>query len=101
MFDNSELASRNGTSATVSIGNWMAIDCINLLNLIPIVGSIAALVIFLVMAFGSSTAPSVKNRLLAYFVWALIQLLLCLVFLFAFGGLAFIMDYLGTSRISY
>ncbi|MEG0217934.1 MAG: hypothetical protein RR655_06415, partial [Raoultibacter sp.] len=69
MFDETQLAPQNGTSATITIKEWLLLDCVSLLNLIPILGSIACIVIYAIIAFGSSTAISMKNRVLASLVW--------------------------------
>jgi len=74
MFDESKLQMKNGVNAHVKIGDWMLVDCIGFLNIIPIVGSIAVLVIYLILAFGSKTAGPIKTRMQANFVWAAIIL---------------------------
>ncbi len=74
MFSENKLARKNGTAAAVKLGDWMALDCIGFLNLIPLLGSIAALVIYLVIAFSSKTSYSVKTRVRANFIWALIAI---------------------------
>lgn len=95
MFDESKLAASNGTSATVTIKDWLLYDCISLLNIIPIIGTIAALVIYAIIGFGSSAAPSMKNRVLASLVWLVICIVACIV-LFAGGILSLSMlDSLG------
>jgi hypothetical protein len=42
--------------------------------LIPIIGSIVLIVIYLVLLFGSKTAPSLKNRIIASLIWVGIAL---------------------------
>jgi len=90
MFDETKLAAQNGVSSTVSIKDWLLLDCIAFLNLIPVLGSIAAIIIYLIIAFGSSTSLSMKNRVLASIVWIVIWIIITLIFLFVFGGLALI-----------
>ncbi|MEG2933279.1 MAG: hypothetical protein RR842_06830 [Gordonibacter sp.] len=87
MFDETQLAPKNGTSATITIKEWLLLDCVSLLNIIPILGSIACIVIYAIIAFGSSTAISMKNRVLASLVWFAIWFVIALIFLFAMGGL--------------
>jgi hypothetical protein len=79
MFNDQDLAASRGTSATIGIGTWMAFDCLQLLNLIPILGSIVLLVILIVMACSEKTAPSIKNRILSYFIWVGISIALCII----------------------
>ena len=88
MFDESKLAPQNGVSATVSIKDWLLLDCIALLNIIPIVGSIVALILYIVIAFGSTTSVSMKNRVLASLLWLVIWTIVGLLVLFVFGGFA-------------
>lgn len=88
MFNEEKLGVQNGTSATVSIKDWLLLDLVGFLSIIPIIGSIAAIIIYLVIGFGSSTARSMKNRVLASLIWLAIWLVLGLLFLFVFGGLA-------------
>lgn len=87
MFDESKLSAANGSSATVSIKDWLLYDCINFLSIIPIVGTIAALVIYAIIGFGNSAAPSMKNRVLASFIWLVICIVVLIV-LFAGGILS-------------
>lgn len=101
MFDESRLAPQNGVSATVTIKDWLLLDCIGFLNIIPIVGSIVALVLYLVIGFGSTTAVSMKNRVLASLLWFVIWFVLGILFLFVFGGFAAIMTGIDAAARSY
>ena len=74
MFDESKLQMKNGVNAHVKIGDWMLVDCLGFLNIIPIVGSIAYIIIFFVLAFSSKTAGPIKTRFQANLVWAAISL---------------------------
>ena len=86
MFDEQRLASNNGNSATVSIKDWLLLDCLGFINLIPIIGTIAYIIIILVIAFGSSTTISLKNRILATMVWVIIGIVLSIILTIIFGG---------------
>jgi len=86
MFDEQRLAPQNGVSATVSIKDWIILDCIGFLNLIPILGNIAYIIIILVIAFGGSTAISLKNRVLATLIWVAIGIVISIVVTIFFGG---------------
>jgi len=86
MFDEQRLAPSNGSSATVSIKDWLLLDCIAFLNLIPIIGSLAYIIILLIIGLGTSTAVSLKNRVLATLVWMVIGIAVSILVLFLFGG---------------
>lgn len=88
MFNNAKLSEKNGTSATVSIWDWILLDLLSIINIVPIIGTIVWLIIYAVIAFGSKTSPSMKNRILANLAWFVIGLIIFLVYLFALGGMA-------------
>lgn len=94
MFDETKLADENGTSAAVSVKNWLVLDCIQFLNIIPIIGTIAALVILLIIAFGGKSAVSVKNRIIADLIWLVIAIV-AFFFFTMFGGMALLAAYAG------
>ena len=85
MFKDNELTMTNGTSSTISIGTWMKLDAIKLLGFIPIVGSLATLIIYCVILFGSETAPSIKNRMFATLIWMAIGLVVFGIMIAIFG----------------
>ena len=87
MFGEQALSHQNGKSATVGIREWLLLDCLSLLNIIPIVGSIAYIVIILVIGFGSSSAVSMKNRIIASLIWIAIWVILVVVIVLLFGSL--------------
>ncbi|MCL2806916.1 MAG: hypothetical protein FWD27_01920 [Coriobacteriia bacterium] len=93
MFKEQKLSGQNGNSATVSIKNWLLLDCLAFLNLIPIIGSVAYIVIILIIGFGTKTAISLKNRVIAALIWAGIWIVLTFIFSLLFG--ATIMDMVG------
>ena len=70
IFSEDKMKRLNGVSAKITIGDWMKTDCISLLNFIPFFGSIAALVLYCILAFSSKTAASIKSRYLANLIWA-------------------------------
>ena len=74
MFNDNQLREKNGTSATISVGNWLGLDAIGFLTMIPIVGAIAAIIIYIVMLCSTETAPSIKNRIIACIIWSAIGL---------------------------
>ena len=79
LLSENKLKRLNGVSAKVTIGDWLRTDCISLLNLIPFFGSIAALVLYCILAFSSKTAVSLKTRYQANLIWAGIVLALYIV----------------------
>ncbi len=90
MFKNNELESANGSTATITVGTWMKFDAIRILGVIPFVGWLAVLIIYCVILFGSETAPSIKNRMIADLIWIAIGLAICgvLIAIFGIGALA-------------
>jgi len=86
MFDERKLAPINGYSATVGIKDWLLLDLLSLLNLIPIIGSIIYIILILVIGFGSTTALSLKNRILATLIWMAIWIVLGILIGIFFGG---------------
>ena len=86
LFNENKLSRKNGQSATVKIGDWMKADCFGFLNLIPIFGSIAYIVILFYLAFSSKTAKSMKNRYIASLIWAAIALVVSIVLAIALGA---------------
>lgn len=70
IFSENKMKRLNGVSAKITIGDWLKTDCISLLNFIPFFGSIAALVLYCILAFSSKTAASIKSRYLANLIWA-------------------------------
>lgn len=79
VFNDEDLSYRNGDSSTVSVTDWLLLDAIMLLNLIPIVGSIAAIAVYVVIASTRATAPSVQTRIIVNFIWLGVWLILVLI----------------------
>lgn len=79
IFDNTKIADENGTSATVGLKQWFILDCIMFLNIIPVLGSLAALAIYLVLAFGNRAAPSMRYRIMASLIWCVIAIILIVI----------------------
>ena len=80
LFNNASLSWRNGDSATVSVGDWLLLDVIGFLNLIPIVGTVACLVLYIVIAANRETAPSVQNRIIVSLIWLGVWVFVILLF---------------------
>lgn len=75
LFDNEKLSYRNGDSATVGIGDWLGFDLIGVLCVIPFVGAIIAIVLYIVIAATRATSPTIQNRIIADLIWCGIALL--------------------------
>lgn len=73
------LWNKNGGSASVIVKDWLKLDCVMLLSIVPIIGTIAAIVIYIILAFHQSTAVSIKSRIQANLVWMLISLIISLI----------------------
>lgn len=79
-FAENKLARQNGLSARVTLGDWLKIDCIGLLGVVvPGLGSLAAIIIYCIMAFGSKTAVSVRSRIIADLIWSGIGLVISII----------------------
>lgn len=88
LFNGYDLGFKNGESATVSVGDWVKFGLLGLLNLVPIVGSLALLVIYIMLAANKDTAPSLRNACIAGFILAGVAIALAAVlFVVAFGVL--------------
>lgn len=88
LFNGYDLAFKNGESATVSVGDWVKFGLLGLLNLVPIVGSLALLVIYVMLAVNRDTAPSMRNACIAGFILAGVAIaLMTVLFVVAFGVL--------------
>lgn len=70
----------NGPSASITTKDWMKLDCIQFLSIIPVLGTIAAIVIYIILALNNETPKSMKTRLRANIIWALISLILVITF---------------------
>lgn len=73
------LWNKNGGSATMIVKDWMKLDCVMLLSVVPIIGTIAAIIIYVVLGFHRDTATSIKSRIQANLVWLLIFLIISLI----------------------
>ena len=80
IMNNPDLSYKNGDSATIGISDWLILDAISFLNIIPIAGTVACLVIYIVIAAKYETAPSVKNRIIASLVWLGVWIFVFLLF---------------------
>lgn len=88
LFDEVSLSVKNGQSATVSKTDWIKLALLSLLNVIPIVGSIAYLVVLIVLAANHDVAPSVRNYVVAGFIVAGVALALGIVLAIATFAIA-------------
>lgn len=73
------LWNKNGGSATIYVKDWMKLDCIMLLSIIPIIGTIAAIIIYVILGFHQGTAASIKSRIQANLAWLMIILIMSLI----------------------
>ena len=81
MFDDERMADRNGVSATVSVRDWFLFDLLSLLNLIPIVGPLALIGIYIALACVRGTAPSVASRVIMSLIWIAVEVVIVAVVL--------------------
>lgn len=73
-FNDEKLAFKNGDSSTLSVGDWFLFSLLGLLNLVPIAGTIAYVVLLVVIAVNKETAPTLKNFIVVLFIWLLVGL---------------------------
>lgn len=101
IFNDERLAERNGDSCTVSLRDWMLLGCLNLLALIPIIGALALIVLYIVLAANDGTSPSVRNYLVAALIWTAIWLVVAVVLLLLYAaGVIDLSGLLGTTSTS-
>lgn len=62
-FSDEEVSARNGCSATIGMKEWLAIWALNFVSVIPIIGFIVYLIIFIKLGWGEGTAPSLANQI--------------------------------------
>ena len=79
-FSEAKMSRLNGQSANIKLGDWMKADCLFLLNFIPGIGSLVALIVFCILAFSSKTAKSMKTRYQADLIWSGVFLVLFILF---------------------
>ena len=92
LFGENKMLRRNGASAHVTVGDWLKSDCLSFLIFIPIIGTIAYIVIYCILAFSSKTNRSMKTRYQANLIWSAIVLglyLLLLLFILLVLGVSF------------
>lgn len=60
-FNEMSYCKKNGYSAEIKMSDWFKLYALNLLPCIPIVGGIALLVVYLMLAFKKNVAKSLQN----------------------------------------
>ena len=60
-FSNFYLSDYDGTSATITIRTWIFYHLLSLLNLLPVIGFLIWLGLYLYLGFSYETAPSLAN----------------------------------------
>lgn len=85
MFKEQELQQKNGMSAAITIKDWIFLMLISLLNLIPFVGFIVYLVLYIVIGFSKDTAVSISNYIKANLVVAAIIMVVSIILIFVLG----------------
>lgn len=84
-FSEENLAEKNGQSASITIKNWLLLMCLGFLAVIPFVGIIAFLVLYIMLAFRAETAVSISAYIKANLLLALISTAIAIVLVFIFG----------------
>lgn len=60
-FSNERLSEKNGESATITALNWLALEALSLLSLIPYAGVIVFLILYIIIGVKATTAPSIRS----------------------------------------
>ena len=68
------LWNKNGSSAKITWQDWFKLDCLTLLTLIPIVGPLLLLGIYIFLLVNNETAYSIRSRIKANLIWTIICL---------------------------
>lgn len=84
-FSEENLSAQNGQAAAIGIKNWILLMCLSFLSIIPFVGFIVYLVVWLVIAFRAETAVSIANFIKAGLLVAVVSLVVALVLALVFG----------------
>lgn len=73
------LWNKNGGSAKITHKDWMKLDLLGLLFLIPIAGPIMFIGIYIFLYFHKDTAESIRSRIKASLIWMLIYAVIAIV----------------------
>lgn len=79
LFNEGDMRVENGLSAAVKVSDWIKLMCLSLLALIPVVGTIVYLILYLYLAFSQHTAESIKNYLKASLIVGAVSLVFVIV----------------------
>ena len=85
-FSNQNLSERNGVSATISMGNWFLLMLLGLVTIIPVIGVIVYLVLYIMLGVKKTTAPSLANYIKLYLIFAAIMSVFVII-IFVIGGI--------------
>lgn len=78
-LSNDAVSARNGVSGTLGMKEWFAVWALNLVSMIPIIGLIVYLIIFIKLGWGKNTAPSLANQIKFNLLMSIIVLALVIV----------------------
>lgn len=86
-FSDENLSWQNGTSATISIKSWFFLHLLSLLSLIPFVGVIVWLVVYIMLGLRSETAPSIANYIKFQLIACVVAIAFFFILLFGLSSL--------------
>lgn len=78
-FADDNLTFQDGASATISMKTWLFLHLLGLFNLIPIVGTIVWLIIYICIGFRADTAPSIQNFIKLQVIFSVIGIVLAII----------------------
>lgn len=73
------LWNKNGGSAKITYKDWMKLDLLGLLLLIPIAGPIMLIGIYIFLYVHKDTAESIRSRIKASLIWMLIYVIIAII----------------------
>lgn len=78
-FNESELEYKNGTAGNVTMLDWFLFDLFKLIAIIPVVGAIAFIILYIVLAFRKELSQPIKARVRLDLIYAAISMALALI----------------------
>lgn len=78
-FSNEAVSARNGVSGTLGMKEWFAVWALNLVSIIPVVGFIVYLIVFIKLGWGKDIAPSLANQVKLNLIISLVTLAIAVI----------------------
>lgn len=92
-FSDDNLIFRDGASATISMMTWFRLHLLSLFTLVPLIGPIVWLIIYIIIGIREETAPSIRNYIklqliitVVVFIFGIIAVFACASLMSSFVG---------------